>query len=150
MHHTAVYNMASKVIAVIQSFPFQLKQEVNGLLQVEIIWACRAHLSTKWVHEFDCKTSFSYQRLSPSQAAKIAGCQLKRKTLNYSDDFAGHIINSCMMHLGLTTLSLVLHIKSGTCILFPVFCQCSSWHLGLQHRHDTKCSICYKYIWLFS
>ena len=80
--------------------------------------------------------------------------QLKRKTPSYMTLLAIIIIiiinNYCMMHLGLTKLSLVLHIKSDSCILFPVFCQCSSWHLGLQHRHDTNCSVCYKYIWLFS
>ena len=31
--------------------------------------------------EFDFKTLFSYQRLSQSQSAKIAGCRLKRKGL---------------------------------------------------------------------
>ena len=30
-----------------QSFPFKMKQEANGLLQVEIIWAHSAHLRVK-------------------------------------------------------------------------------------------------------
>jgi len=33
------------------------------------------------ISEFDCKTSFSYRRLSPSQAVKIAGRQQKKKSL---------------------------------------------------------------------
>ena len=33
-----------------QGFPFQMKQEVNGLLQAETIWARRAHFSTTGVN----------------------------------------------------------------------------------------------------
>ena len=33
------------------------------------------------ISEFDCKTSFSYRRLSPSQVVKLAGRRQKRKSL---------------------------------------------------------------------
>ena len=33
--------------AKLQSFPFQMKQEANGFLQVEKIWARSARLSAK-------------------------------------------------------------------------------------------------------
>lgn len=64
-----------------QSCLFQMKYEANSLSQVEIIWARSTHLSTKWAN-LTARLHLVNRRLSPSQAVKVTGHRLKRKSLN--------------------------------------------------------------------
>ena len=61
----------------IKGFPFQMKQKANCLLQANTVWVHSTHFSAKGANF----TVRLYRRLSSSRATKIAGCQLKRKTL---------------------------------------------------------------------
>ena len=59
------------------SFPFQIEQQVNFLLQEETIFVHEDHLSAK-----DCKALLSYWRLASSHVAKVASRWLKRQSLS--------------------------------------------------------------------
>lgn len=64
-----------------QGFLFQMKKEMNGLLQVETIWAHIIQLSTKGTNLI-LQALFSCWQLSYSWAAKVPTSPLKRKALS--------------------------------------------------------------------
>ena len=51
-----------------QSFPFQMNHEAKSLLQLQIIWARSAYLSTKWANLTE--TPLHWQQILPVASRK--------------------------------------------------------------------------------